>query len=134
VQLAEQAAALAGEHGAQRAGARAGRGDQLEVELVAVAGRGRRRLREPALELLAPRVGDRVDDAVGPARLRLGAGDDAVPFALETLEHLVEVADVERAPLRPGRSLECALELVPVALAAGEQGEDGVVERHRRGT
>jgi hypothetical protein len=39
------------------------------------------------------------------------------------------VADVQLAPLRTDGLLEAGLELVAVAGAVGEEGEDGVVDR-----
>jgi hypothetical protein len=105
-----------------------GGAEQLEEELVAVGRPDERRLK-PAFELRVSGAGEAIDDSVGPVGLRDDAlGDERV--ALEPIEHLVEVTDVELAPLWPDRLLETGLQLIAVARAVGEEGEDGVVDRH----
>ena len=130
-ELAQIGLALHGEHPLELLRAEPRGGEQLEEEVVAVAGLADERRLEPALELLPARGGHAVDRLVGPRRLGHMATRDE-PFADEPVEHLIDVAEVELAPLRADAFLEARLELVAMALAAGEEREHGVVDRHRR--
>jgi hypothetical protein len=77
-------------------------------------------LREPVLQLLASGGGDAIDVFVGPIfLLDLAFGDE--PVADEPVEHLIEVADVEVAPLRPDGLPELRSQLVAVRLTTFEQ-------------
>src|SRR5204863_10172085 len=85
---------------------------------------------EPALELGAAGVGEPVVDPIGPVRLRDGAPRDE-PVADEPVEDLVQVADVELAPLRPDRLFEGGFEFIAVARLLREKREHCVMNRHR---
>ena len=68
-------------------------------------------------------------DAVGLDLLRLPLGvDQAVPG--EPVEHLVQVADVQPAPLVADGLLEAAFQLVAVRGLGRQQGEYRVVQGH----
>ena len=114
VQLPQQVGALPAEHGGQRRGVGgADGGHDLEEEVVAVAAGGDGWLGEPAVEFGAAGRGEAVDDAVGLDLLRLSLGlDQAVPG--EPVEYLVQVADVQPAPLVADGLLEAAFQLVAV--------------------
>jgi hypothetical protein len=130
VQLAEQVGALAAEHGGQRGGiGGADGGHDLEEEVVAVAAGRDGGLGEPAVEFGASGRGEAVDDAVGLDLLGLALGvDEAV--AGEPVEYLVQVADVQPAPLVADGLLEAGLELVAVGWPVRQQGQYGVVQGH----
>ena len=104
-------------------------GHDLEEEVVAVAAGGDGRLAEPAVELGAAGRGEVVDDAVGLDLLRLALGVDQAVTG-EPLEYLVEVADVQPAPLIADGLLEAAFQLVAVGRLGREQGQDRVMQGH----
>jgi hypothetical protein len=65
------------------------------------------------LELGAPGRGEPVHDAIGLHRLRLALGINQ-PVTGQPFQDLVQVPDVEPAPLLAYRCLEAGLELVTV--------------------
>lgn len=102
-------------------------GEELEEEVVAVAGLAHKRAAEPGVELGTARVGESVEILVRPVGLRdLALGGEAV--ADEAVEDLVKVADVEVAPLGADSVAEFSAQLVAVAFAFGEESEDRVVD------
>jgi hypothetical protein len=111
VQLPEQVSALPAQDTVQRF--RITRLDgrhQLEEEVVAVAAGGHARLVQPAIEFRPSGLSDPVDQPVRLDRLRLALRlDQAV--AGQAVEDLVEVPDVQPAPLLADRLLEAALQL-----------------------
>ncbi|HET6551623.1 MAG TPA: ATP-binding cassette domain-containing protein [Solirubrobacter sp.] len=121
VQLDELGFTFSADDARQLVATSAGAGDQLEVKIVAVTGGGGRGRAEPLVQRGPSRVGDGVNEPVRPPRLGLGTDDLDVAVALEAVEHLVQVADVQRAPLRADTALERALELIAVTLTVGEQ-------------
>ena len=88
-------------------------GHDLEDEVVAVAAGGDGRLGEPAAELGPAGRGEAVDDPVGLDLLRLALGVDQA-VAGEPVEDLVQVADVQPAPLVTDGLLEAGFQLVAV--------------------
>jgi len=87
------------------------------------------RLGEPAVELGAARRGQAVDHPVRLDLLRLALRLDQAVTG-QPVEHLVQVADVQPAPLVADGLLEAALELVAVGWLGRKQGQDRVVEGH----
>lgn len=129
-QLVGVGLSLGRDHPLERAASEAGGGGELEEEVVAVSGLANEWCLEPRVELAATGVCQAVDDPIGPSRLADATSRDQ-PLSGEPVEHLVEVADREVAPLRPDRLLELLAQLVAVALTIGEQGEDGVLNWHQ---
>lgn len=112
VQLAEQVLALPPQDAVEyhRVTGLHGR-HQLEEELVPVAPGSRGGLGQPVLQFGSPGRGEPVHNAVRLDWLRLALGiDQAVPG--EPLQDLVQVPDVEPAPLLPHRRLEAGLQLI----------------------
>ena len=87
-------------------------GEELEEEVVAVPALANERTLQPALELLPSRPRQPVDRLVRSRFLRNDPLLDEV-IALEAIEDLVQVADVELAPLRADGSLELPLSSYP---------------------
>jgi hypothetical protein len=70
-----------------------------------------------------------VDEPVRLDRLGVALGlDQAVPG--QPVQDLVEVADVQAAPLIAHRLLEAALQLVTVRGLMSQQSQHGVMKRH----
>lgn len=107
-------------------------GEQLEEEVIAVTGLANKRGSQPRIELGSAGLGESVEVLVGPVGLRdFVLGGEAV--ADQAVEDLVEVADVEVAPLGTDSVAELSAQLVAVAFAFGEQGEDRVVDGYISG-
>ena len=106
----------------------AGGGDELEEEVIAVAVISRDGGREPGPQFSQAGGGDVVDGAVRAPGLGDGLGFDQL-VAVKPVKHLVQVADIE-APLRADHIRKSGLQVVAVAGAVGEKGEDSVLQRH----
>ena len=130
VQLPQQVCALPAEHGGQRRRVTgADGGHDFEEEVVAVAAGGDGWLVEPAVEFGAAGRGQAVDDAVGLDLLRLALGVDQA-VAGEPVEDLVEVADVQPAPLVADGLIEAGFQLVAVGGLGRQQGQYRVLQGH----
>jgi len=70
-----------------------------------------------------------VDDAVGFDLLGLALGVDHA-VAGQPVEDLVEVADVQPAPLVADGLLEAGLQLIAMGWPVRQQGQDRVVQGH----
>ena len=130
VQLPQQVLALPAQHAVEHitvAGLH--RGHQLQEEVVAVAALARGRLGQPPVQLGPPGRRQPVDDAVWLDRLRLALGvDQAIPA--QPVQDLIEVPDVQPAPLVADRLLEAALQLIAVGRLLGKQRKNRVVQGH----
>lgn len=85
---------------------------------------------EPVGEFGATLIREGVDQPVGAGVLGLAVGlGESV--AGESLQELVEVADVKGAEVGAGEVVELVLEVVAVARPLGEEREHRVMERHR---
>ena len=105
---------------------------QLEEEVVAVTAPPSARLAQPAVQLGPAGRGQVMDDPVWLYWLRLALGlDEFVPA--QPVQDLIEMPDVQPAPLISDGLLEAALQFVSVRWLAGQQRQDRVMQRHGSG-
>lgn len=125
-ELSEVGVSLCPGHLLEVAAAESESGEELQEGVVPVTGLSDEGRLEPSCQFLRSSGRQLVNGPVGAVGLaHPSARDESI--AKQSLEHLVEMANVELAPLRPDRLLEALFELVAVALALGEQSEDGVL-------
>lgn len=129
LELVEVRLTLYVEHLRERFSTESRSGEQLQEEVIAVSGLAHKRRREPYLELATTGVRQPVENPVRSAGLfDTRCGDQAVTD--EPIEHLVEVTDVEAAPLWPDSRFELGPEDIAITLSSGEQSEHGVLDGH----
>ena len=105
---------------------------QLEEEVVAVTAQPSARLAQPAVQLGPAGRCQVMDNPVWLYRLRLALGlDEFVPA--QPVKDLIEMPDVQPAPLISDGLLEAALQFVSVRWLAGQQRQDRVMQRHGSG-
>jgi hypothetical protein len=131
VQLPEQVSALTAEDPVQKFGVTGLTGrHQLEEEVVAVTVQPRARLAQPAIQLGPAGRREAMDNPIGLHWLGLALRvDELVP--VQPVKDLVEMPDVEPAPLISDCLFEAALQFVSVRWLVGKQRQDRVMQRHR---
>ena len=129
-QLPEQVRALPGQHLTERYRvAHLYRRHDLEEEVVPVAAGPRGGLGQPAPELVQAGRGEPMYQPVRLDRLGLALRLDQAITA-QPFQQLIQVPDVQPAPLVPHRLVEAALELVAMGRLDGQQRQHGVMKSH----
>ena len=129
-QLPEQVRTLPGQHLAERCRVTHLRHrHDLEEEVVPVAAGPRAGLGQPAPQLVPAGRSEPVHQPVRLDRLGLALGlDQAIPA--QAFQQLIQVPDVQPAPLVAYRLVEAALELVAMGRLDGQQRQHGVMKSH----